>query len=277
MAPARRLARIFLPSGSFGQGNAMIRPTPGHQRCFRPLLFIPLFVLLAAVVAAGCGNASTAGPLGTPESIVTRAPDVTLSAGTASIRINSPAAQAQGVVDFTNRTGHLTVLDPNLTKPEDLLIADGLGYIRRSTDSAYSLIGGGAAVPPAIAGGDPFANLDLIRGTVHILSDGGAEVDGASTIYYTLTIDPAQAIETTPPARQASLRTILEGRTADFPIDVYIDSKFFVRRIEVPTDLKPLTPATRDDRMTIATDVDYLAFGVPTAPVVPPPTISGGG
>jgi hypothetical protein len=229
---------------------------------------------LGGLVAAGCGTASTAGPLGSPESIVTRAPDVTLGAGTASIRINAPAADAQGVVDFTTRSGRLTVLEPGLTKSADLLIANGEGFVKRATDPGYFAIGGGVAVPPAIAGGDPFANIDLIRGTVHILSDGGAEVDGASTIYYTLTIDPAQAIATTPPARQGSLRTILQGRTADFPIDVYIDSKFFVRRVEVPTDLKPLTPVTRDDRMPIATDVDYLAFGVPVAPVQPPPTIS---
>jgi hypothetical protein len=228
-------------------------------------------------VAAACGNASTAGPLGSPESIVTRAPDITLAAGTASIRINSPAADAQGVIDFATRSGRLTELEPGLNKPADLLIANGEGFVKRATDPGYVAIGGGAAVPPAIAGGDPFANLDLIRGTVHILSDGGAEVDGASTIYYTLTIDPSQAIATTPPARQASLRTILEGRTADFSIDVYIDSDFLVRRIEVPTDLKPLTPVTRDDRMPIATDVDYLAFRVPVVPVQPPPTISGGG
>jgi hypothetical protein len=50
-----------------------------------------------------------------------------------------------------------------------------------------------------------------------------------------------------------------------------------VRRVEVPSDLKPLTPVTRDDRMPIATDVDYLAFGVPVAPVQPPTTISGAG
>jgi hypothetical protein len=156
-----------------------------------------------------------------------------------------------------------------------LLISDGDGFIKRPTDAGYIDIGGDAAVPAAIRGGDPFANLDLIRGTVHILSDGGSEVDGASTIRYTLTIDPAQALSTTPPARQASLRTVLQGRTADFSIDVFIDSQFRVRRVEVPTDLKPLTPVTRDDRMPIATDVDYLAFGVPVAPVSPPPTIAG--
>jgi hypothetical protein len=209
--------------------------------------------------------------------VVTRSPDVTLSAQTASIRINAPAADAQGVIDFRTRSGRLTVLEPGLTKPANLLISDGDGFIQQANNSGYIDIGGAAAVPAAIRGGDPFANLDLIRGTVHILSDGGAEVDGASTIRYTLTIDPAQALSTTPPGRQASLRTVLEGRTADFPIDVFIDSKFLVRRIEVPTDLKPLTPATRNDRMPIATDVDYLAFGVSVAPVQRPATSAGNG
>jgi hypothetical protein len=233
--------------------------------------------LVATLVAAACGGDNTGGPLGSPEDIVTRAPDVTLAAQTASIRINAPAADAQGVIDFRSRSGHLTVLEPGNTKPANLLIADGDGYIKRQNDAGFIDIGGDAAVPAAIRGGDPFANLDLIRGTVHILSDGGSEVDGASTIRYTLTIDPGQALSTTPPARQASLRTVLQGRTADFSIDVFIDSKLLVRRIEVPTDLRPLTPATRDDRMPIATDVDYLSFGVPVAPVQPPTTIAGDG
>ncbi len=67
---------------------------------------------------------------------------------------------------------------PASTKPANLLISDGDGFIKRPTDAGYIDIGGDAAVPAAIRGGDPFANLDLIRGTVHILSDGGSEVDG---------------------------------------------------------------------------------------------------
>jgi hypothetical protein len=273
MEPARRLARIFLPSGWFGQVNATPAATPSPRRSFR----LALLISVAALVAAGCGGDRSGGPLGSPQDIVTRAPDVTLAAETASVRINAPAADANGVVDFRSRSGQLTVLEPGLSARASLLISDGNGFIKRPTDAGYMEIGGGAAVPAAIRGGDPFANLDLIRGTVHILSDGGSEVDGASTIRYTLTIDPAQALATTPPARQASLRTVLEGRTADFSIDVFIDSQIRVRRVEVPTDLKPLTPATRDDRMPIATDVDYLAFGVPVAPVNPPPTIAGDG
>ena len=262
--------------GSSGQVNATRYSTSTHGRTFRVALFISV-VSVGALLLTGCGGDRSGGPLGSPEDIVTRAPDVTLGAQTASIRINAPAADAQGVIDFRDRSGHLTVLEPGLTKPANLLISDGDGFIKRPTDAGYIDIGGDTAVPAAIRGGDPFANLDLIRGTVHILSDGGSEVDGASTIRYTLTIDPAQALSTTPPARQASLRTVLEGRTADFSIDVFIDSKLLVRRVEVPSDLKPLTPVTRDDRMPIATDVDYLAFGVPVAPVQPPTTISAAG
>jgi hypothetical protein len=125
-------------------------------------------------------------------------------------------------------------------------------------------------VPNVLTGGDPFANLDLLRGTVHILSDGGAEVDGASTIRYTLRIDPTRALAATPPDRQADLRRVLQGRAAVFTMDVWVDSAGRARRLEVPTDLRATTPLTRVDRLPIATDVDYAAFGVTVGDVTPP-------
>jgi hypothetical protein len=229
-----------------------------------------MVAVLVSLGAAGCGNTATAGPTAAPDQVVTKAPDVTLAARTARVKINAPAAAAQGIVDFATRSGHLTVSDTQTTRPADLLVAAGAGFLKRAGDPGYVDIG--SAVPAALRGGDPFANLDVIRGTVHILSDGGAEVDGASTIEYTLTIDPGQAISTTPPERQAAVRQVLQGRTSTFPINVWIDSKLFVRRIEVPVDLKSTTPSTRVDRMPIATDVDYLAFGEPVPAVQPPPT-----
>ncbi len=235
---------------------------------------------LAAVgvmmLLAGCGGDHSGGPVGAPEDIVTRAPDVTLSAGTAQIRIDAPAANAAGVVDLSTRSGHLSVDESQPGKPADLLLSGDQGYLRRPADAGYVPIG--AALPAALAGGDPFADLDLIRGAVHILSDGGEETNGASTIRYTLTIDPGQAVSTTPAARQSALRAALEGRTADFSIDVWIDSKLDVRRVQVPADLKALTPVTRaawDATLPVATDVSYLSFGVPVPPVVPPTTIAG--
>jgi hypothetical protein len=235
---------------------------------FRPFRAAAISVLVLGVVAAGCGGDRSGGPSGAPEDVVTRAPDVTLSAGTARIRINSPSATASGVVDLRNESGRLSVSAPGVPKPALLLISSGTGYVKQVTDAGFVRLD--AAVPEALRGGDPFADIDLIRGTVHILSNGGNEVDGASTIGYTLTIDPQQATSTTPPARQAELRAVLENRTALFTIDVWIDSSLRIRRVQVPTDLIPTTPATRVDRLPIASDVDYLEFGVPVGPTPAP-------
>ena len=239
----------------------------GTAEYFRPFRVAAILVLFLLVVAA-CGGDKSGGPTGAPEDVVTRAPDVTLGAGTARIKINSPSATASGVVDLRNESGRLSVSAPGVPKPAVLLISGGTGYVKQVTDAGFVRLD--AAVPEVLRGGDPFADIDLVRGTVHILSDGGNEVDGASTLRYTLTIDPQQAVSTTPPARQAELRAVLENRTALFPIDVWIDSTLHIRRVQVPTDLIPTTPATRVDRRPIASDVDYLAFGVPVGPTPAP-------
>jgi hypothetical protein len=229
-----------------------------------------LIVAAALIAAGGCGGDRSGGPLGRPEDIVTQAPDRTLAARTATVVINAPAAAARGVVDLVARTGRLRVTDVTSAQPADVITVAGRSYAKRASDPGWTVIA--ATLPESLTGGDPFANLDLVRGTVHILSDGGAEVDGASTIRYTLTIDPQQAVSTTPPDRQAALRAALQGRTALFMMDVWIDSELLIRRVEVATDLRPTTPSTRDDRLPIATDVDYISFGVAVAPIQAPPT-----
>lgn len=227
-------------------------------------------LIVAVAGVAGCGGDRSGGPTGRPEDVVGAAPDATLAAGTARVRINAPEAEAQGVVDLAAHSGRLSVSDVSLGKPADLVITGGTGYIRRAPDRVWTVVDG--SLPEALRGGNPFANLDLLRGTVHILSDGGGEVDGFSTIRYTLTIDPGQAVTVTPAVRQAALRSVLQGRTALFMMDVWIDSKRLIRRVELSTDLRPTTPSTRSDRLPIATDVDYLAFGVSVPPVQAPPT-----
>jgi len=225
-------------------------------------------VLVVALVATGCGGDRTGGPLGRPEDVVGQAPDVTLAAGTARILITSPTATAQGEVDLVGRTGRLSLSSQALGQAVQVVIAPGRTYAKATSGPAWLPVAG--VLPEALQGGDPFADLDLLRGTVHILSDGGAEVDGASTIRYTLTIDPEQAVTATPPVRQAALRQALQGRTAMFMTDVWIDSQLRVRRVEVSTDLTATTPSTRVDGFPIATDVDYLAFGVAVGPVTAP-------
>jgi hypothetical protein len=235
---------------------------------FLPFRTLAISVLVLLLLLAACGGDKSGGPVGAPEDVVTRAADVTLGAGTARIKINSPSAAATGVVDLRTESGQLSVAAPGVPKAADLLISAGTGYVKQMPDAGFIKLD--AAVPDVLRGGDPFADIDLVRGTVHILSDGGNEVDGASTLRYTLTIDPQQAVSTTPPARQPELRAVLENRTALFMIDVWIDSTLHIRRVEVPTDLIPTTPPTRVDRMPVASDVDYLVFGVPVGPIAAP-------
>jgi predicted small lipoprotein YifL len=247
-------------------------------------------LLLAALSSlAACGNTATAGPLGAPDVIVTRAPDVTLAAGTAQVSIQSPSADATGNVNLATHSGQLTVevgSDPDAT----VVMVDGVGYVKTSPQAAYARLPGplplSSLVNPAdfadgsdevLPSGDPWADIDLVRGTVHILSDGGAEIAGVSTIGYTLTIDPQQAIETTPAPRQAALTALLAGRTKLFTIEVWIDSHYRIRSIEVAAnlvapDFKGETPPTRDDGETIGTDVDFVSFGVSVPPVTVPAT-----
>ncbi len=231
-----------------------------------------LGALLAALGGlAGCGGDKSGGPIGAPDIVVGKAPDVTLAAGTARVIITAPTANAQGVIDLNAHDGRLALLAPGYPKAVDLVIVGGQGSVKAPTVPRYTALG--TAVPKVLPSGDPWADIDLVRGTVHILSNGGGEVDGASTIGYTLTVDPQQAIETTPPARRDAVRAVLGGRRALFQMDVWIDSRLRLRRIEVPADFsfRAVTPPTRVDGATIATDVDFASFGVP-APAVTVPT-----
>jgi hypothetical protein len=250
-----------------------VASTPWDFSTVRRILFIGVSVPALLTLPACGGAQNSGGPVGTPESVVTRAPDTTLAAGTAQVAISSPTADATGAINFNTRDGRLAVSCCGQAKPSvDLVVVGGAGYAESVGDRAYAPLP--AAVPEILAGGDPWADIDLVRGTVHILSNGGNEIAGVSTISYTLTIDPQQAIETTPPARQAALRSLLGGRSALFQIIVWIDSQFRLRSLEVPTEFAfaKVTPPTRVDGEYIASTVDFVSFGVAVPPVTVPAT-----
>lgn len=236
--------------------------------CFRWLRVTMVAALATCVLAAGCGGDKSGGPTGRPEDVVGGAVDKTLAAGTARIIITAPGADARGAIDFAAHAGQLSVTTPTDPKPAALIIAAGVGYAK-SAGPSTRLAG---AIPEALHGADPWADIDLIRGAVHIRSDGGNEVSGHSTIAYTLTVDPAQAVETTPTARQGDVRAALHGRSAPFTMRVWIDSMLLLRRIEVPTDFQATTPQTRIDGQPVAADIDYVTFGVTLGPITPPQT-----
>src|SRR5579884_3406684 len=206
----------------------------------RPLFLLVVAALLAAAVA--CGNTQTAGPLGSPQAIIGSAPDITLGQGPATVVIDSPHAKATGTVDLPSHSAQLRV-QINGAPDVSVVIVDGAGYAKTSPTSAWSKLPGvlplASLVNPALASSqagsddvlpssDPWADIDLIRGTTHILS-GGGEVQGVSTIGYTLTVDPGKAVSATPADRQAALQALLAGRTDPFMIGVAVDSAYRIR------------------------------------------------
>ncbi len=253
-----------------------------------PGLLLSLLACLAvvALVAVACGGVP--GPVGDPVTIVTHAPDATLAAGSARIEVDGPNEQTLGVVDFASgNADYKLAIAPGYEHPPDqvsgrIVTVGGVVYFRPAASPAakkgtplpaWQRLAAGT--PPGLGStvmrfGDPIADIDLLRGTQHILSDGGGEVDGVSTARYTLQIDPTQAIEATPAARQPALKALLGGRTDFFNVDVWIDGKDRVREVQVPIDLTHHTPATRPDFMPIADSVDFITFGPPvpeTAPI----------
>lgn len=242
-----------------------------------------LLVALLPLTGVACGGVP--GPVGDPTTIVTKAPDTTLAAGSAQIEVDGPAALTIGVVDLASGDADYTVtIAPGYDTSQQsgrLRTLGGTVYLQPATDPDPKK---GAAPPawqrrpagtlPGLAStsmrfGDPIAAIDLLRGTQHILSDGGGEVRGVSTSRYSLQIDPTQAIEATPPARQPALKALLGGRTDFFTVDVWIDGKDRVRRVQVPTDLTHHTPATRSDFLPIADTVDFVTFGPPVTETAP--------
>jgi hypothetical protein len=221
--------------------------------------------------------------------IVTKAPDASLSAVSAQIEVDGPNAETIGVVDLGSGNSDYTVtIAPGYENFAQIgqmsgqwRTVGGAVYFQPAPNPdakkgapspPWERLRTGA--PPGLANtvmkyGDPIAAIDLLRGTQHILSDGGAEVRGVSTARYTLQIDPTQAIEATPPARQPALKALLGGRTDFFNVDVWIDGQDRVRRVQVPIDLTDKTPATRPDFMPIADTVDFITFGAPVAEVAP--------
>jgi hypothetical protein len=236
----------------------------------------PLLACLALLALAGAACGAAPGPVGDNTTIVTHAPDTTLATGSAQVIIAGPNAAASGLVDLgSGDADYVVTVAPGHERPDlqsgHLRTVGATVYFQPAEEKgrptpAWQRLSPGA--PPGLAStglrfGDAIADIDLLRGTQHILSDGGGEVRGASTARYTLDIDPAQAIETTPTARLPALKALLGGRTDLFQVDVWIDGKDRVRRVQVPTDLTHHTPATRPDFLPVADTIDFVLFGPP--------------
>jgi hypothetical protein len=216
---------------------------------------------------AACGGDRSGGPTGSPTAIVGNAPDLTVQAGTAMVILDAPAASGTGSADL--RDGRIIL---NVVRAP----ASEKGMVVRTPDGVFQRFSNGwqrvsgPLLPDPLTAGDPLVGINLMRGVVKVLSDGGAQVRTASTFRYTLTVNPEQAKQAAPAEAKAALEAYLGPRTADFPLDVWIDSKGLVRRVQVPTQLRgDGPPTTRSDFAPVSVTVDFVTFGVPVQVTTP--------
>ncbi|MEY2419279.1 MAG: hypothetical protein QOG90_1959 [Actinomycetota bacterium] len=192
-----------------------------------------LAVLVVACAAlTACGGGGDAGPTGKPDAVVSHAPDLTMSTGTAHVLGAAPDVTATGRVNFA--TG-----------------ADAL-----------ALRGRKRAHPP-FGVTEPAAVIDLLRGVVHVRAYGGAEVQGDGTKRYEVDIDLSKATAATPEARRADLHELdgLLGADRELWADVFVDKAGRIRRVLLPVHTASNRPYGDDQSIPQMVSVDYSDFG----------------
>jgi hypothetical protein len=222
---------------------------------------------LSLLSLPACGGDRSGGPKGQPAAIVGNAPDVTVAAATAQVIVDAPAASGSGPADLHDGRINLDVVRAPASEK---------GTVVRTADGVFQRFNGGwqkvagPLLPDPLTAGDPLLGINLIRGVVKVLSDGGAQVRSASTFRYTATISPEQAKEAAPPEAKALVDAYLGQRSADFPLDVWIDSQGRIRRLQVPTKLRgDGPPTTRSDFAPVSVTVDFVTFGLPVQVTTP--------
>ena len=282
----------------------------GRRRAPRTALV--LFAAVVALAGAACGGDRSGGPKGAPRSVVGAAPGLTRAAGTAKVDIGVGERLAgSGVVRFLPDAVRARLrLAPVRAaagggRPVDLVLDGVRGWVRTPAAGAPpagtpvagapwlpgTLPGLGAAAVSRL-GADravegllrrPGAGLELaaLAGATEVTTYGGAEVRGASTIRYQLTLDldvaATAVLDGGGPATLASeLRAAAGWGSPRFPADVWIDGRGRVRRLQLPADPTATATTVSADNVPIGVlTVDFYDFGAPATvedPAVPVPS-----
>lgn len=196
-----------------------------------PRRFVASLLTLGVLALAGCGGEEAALPDGTPVEVVGRAPDVTLATGRAEVVVSAPTLTASGEIDFATGESDF-VFEPD----------------RPSAEARLELR-------------DPRAVVDLVRGATEVVSYGGSEVRGASTLRYEVQLDPARAAARTPAERRDVIEDIAARRgQGTIFADVFVDRFNRLRRVTIPVDYRDTRPMGRERRIVPQITVDFTAF-----------------
>lgn len=235
----------------------------------------PVAVVAGAVFGVvGLVGCNQPGPSGSAEDVIGRAPDLTVSAGTARISIDQGGTHAEGVVDLGADRLRVTVTTTAAggSGPTTEVIAVGSDVWSRVGGAAVwsrtSLPDLGLLSLPGVASGDPRSLVALVRGTSDIEPYGGVQVRRVSAIRYDLKADPQQAARAANGVAPA-LDALAGAIDHTVSLSCYVDGDGRIRRIDAPENLRRTTLATRPDGAPVVTTVDFLSFGV-SDQIVPP-------
>ena len=195
--------------------------------------------VIVLVATAGCGADRSGGPRGSSTEVVMAAARRTRNASSARVAVAAPGAQVTGVIDFVGDCSTLKVTGP----------------------SGIPMPGSAAVLPGRLPRDDPKGVLDLLSAVKKINVYGGAEVRGASTIRYELTLS-LKDLRRKNPAVAVQVDKNLPGLASVFPASIYVDSKGRILRLQFPEQLSSTSTIVSSSGVNVeATTIDFFAFG----------------
>jgi len=271
----------------------------------------PVAAAVALLACGGCAGSAPAAWRGSALSVVRRAADRTIAAGSARVAVTlaqntaGTGVSGTGEVDFAaglaslevGRTGAAAARDEQFA----VVVDGGVDYVDLSSGRGGPGLPGtspgrpwlaGSPAQVAGAGKAQMAPLDtllvrpgaatavaFLRGAVDALAYGGQEVEGINAFRYSVHIDLGLAAKSSPPDQRPALDAAAAAiGPVQWPADVWVDEQGRVVRLELAEDPELHTTTTRgnlfitDDGNPLAlTDLIFTGFGVPAKISVPAP------
>jgi hypothetical protein len=188
----------------------------------------------------------------------------------ASVAIDRFGLHAEGIVDLAHDAVRLIVKE--VSADLEVLAVGDRTWTRPVGSPTWTLAAPDdlLSLPGGLRSGDPRAAVAMVRGASKVTVFGGLQVQETSTVRYDLRVDPQAAAAQAPAGPKAELTALAAAVDHTVRVDVYVDGEGRIRRLEVPEDLRSVTPTTRIDGNRISATIDFLRFGVPAVGLDPP-------
>jgi hypothetical protein len=217
----------------------------------------PLLLALS-IALAGCGGGKSkqAAPKPVSGELIAAAAAKSTQAGSveADFKISGPGVKGSGSGVFNtgpSRSGQLSmkVSVRGMEVPVDTVITGNVLYMRSSVFSQLGMSqgkqwvkvdlgllaqqGGADLSSLATTSPTPASALSYLRGSGKVREVGRESIDGAVTTHYKVTVDLEEAVARSDATTQEALRRLIqESGMKKLPVDVWIDGKGYVRKVQ---------------------------------------------